>query len=140
MIDQQLNHAATSASRVLILELDREGDGFTKIDRFRHLLDVESDPDPELIEFMRVGITDTFAAAEYLSWTLSTGDQTIYATHNPASATPPPPVLYDSCVPQYFPAETVVALDQVRQLMIGFALQGTWPAVDFWTPRSQCVV
>ncbi|MBB5159428.1 Imm1 family immunity protein [Saccharopolyspora phatthalungensis] len=142
LIDQQLDQRPTARSSVLILEIDREGDAFATIDRFRHLVDSPEDTSaPDLIEFMRVGVTGTVGAAEYLHWTLSTGEQTIYATYNTApTAATVPPVLYDDCVPQFFPPETVIALDQVRQLMISFALHGTWPSAAFWGRRDQLVV
>lgn len=98
--------------------------------------------DVSAFEFMRVGVAGEFAAAEYVRGGFRSGklalDET-RATFNLAPAPGQPSVAYDACVPTYFPPETVVALDQVRQLMIDFALTGEWSHPGLWREREDMV-
>jgi hypothetical protein len=122
LVDRELERVITQGGGVLILEVDRDGDGFARLDRFRHGQADPSEPpyDVSSIDFLRVGIADTVGAAEH--W-----GRTILATHNPRpSESDRHRVLYDACVALYFPSETVVPLAQVRQLMQGYALRGEW--------------
>jgi len=95
--------------------------------------------DLDHIEFMRVGTRGTFGAAEYVRGGLRCADPVIRATHNPAPLSNHPRVPYDSCVPLYFPPDTVIPLDRVHQLMIDFALRGEWSSAVPWRTQDHLV-
>jgi hypothetical protein len=122
LVDRELERVVAQGGGVLILEIDRDGDRFARLDRFRHGQADPSEPpyDVSSIDFLRVGIAGTVGAAEH--W-----GEAILATHNPRpSESDRRRVPYDACVPLYFPPETVVPLAQVRQLMDDYALRGEW--------------
>ncbi len=124
----------------MYLEIDRVGDDFAVLDRFRGVVGSLGDgPEPELIEFMRVGVTGDIGAAEYVRFRLDGTEQTFHATHSPSAHTHQPRVLYDDCVPTYFPPETVVPLVTVRQLMRDFALHGVWSHATAWRTHDHMV-
>ncbi len=91
--------------------------------------------DLDSIEFMRVGVNGAVGAAEYLRAGLRCHDPVVRATHNPAPAADLAPVPYDSCVSRLFPPDTVVPIDQVRRLMIDFAVGGEWSTAAPWRSR-----
>ena len=126
LVDRELDRVAAQGG-VLILEIDRDGDSFARLDRFRHGGADACEPpyDQSTIDFLRVGVAGAVGAAEY--W----GNDGILATHNPRpSEADRHRVLYDTCVPLHFPPETVVPLAEIRQLMRDYALSGEWsPAV-----------
>jgi hypothetical protein len=84
----------------------------------------------QVVEFMRIGTAGDHAAAEYVRNDLTSTDRTIYATFNatPPSADPRVPYGYG----HNFPADTVVSLAEVRQLMIDFAVTGEWSSAAPW--------
>src|SRR6266571_5225361 len=120
--------------------IDRAGDEFAVLDRYRGVVRIPDDRSvPELIEFMRVGVAGDHGAAEYVRFRLDGDEQTIYATHNPNPTRGQPRVLYDACVPTYFPPNTVVPLETVRQLMLDFALHGEWLHATAWRAHEHMV-
>lgn len=125
--------------RPMPMEIDREGDDFAKLDRYRGVVDGAAVATPELIEFMRVGVMGQLGAAEYATLRLGSGEQTVCATHNPNPPADQPSVLYDDGVPQYFPPTTVVPLADVRSLMIDFALIGHWSEAVCWKDHDNLV-
>jgi len=140
LIDRELDRLATGRGGVMYLEIDRAGDDFAALDRFRGVVGSSGDgPEPELIEFMRVGVAGDVAAAEYVRFRLDGTEQTFFATHNPSPTSDQPRVLYDDCVPTYFPPETVIPLATVRQLMRDFALRGEWSHVTVWLAHEDMV-
>jgi hypothetical protein len=83
----------------------------------------------QVVEFMRVGVAGDRAAAEYVRNDLMSTDRTIYATFN---ATPTAGLRVPYGYGHDFPAQTVVSLAEVRQLMIDFALTGQWSSAVPW--------
>jgi len=96
--------------------------------------------DLNTVEFMRVGVKGKFGAAEYIRAGLRCPEPVVRATYNPVPPADQPAVLYDSCVPRYFPPDTVLPLDRVRQLMIDFALRGEWSTAVSWRSHANLVV
>ncbi len=141
LIDRELDRlSAAGLGDVMYLEIDRAGDEFAVLDRYRGVVRIPDDRSvPELIEFMRVGVAGDHGAAEYVRFRLDGDEQTIYATHNPNPARGQPRVLYDACVPTYFPPNTVVPLETVRQLMLDFALHGEWLHATAWRAHEHMV-
>jgi len=91
--------------------------------------------DLDSIEFMRVGVNGAVGAAEYLRAGLRCTDPVVRATHNSAPSADLPRVPYDSCVSRFFPPDTVLPVDQVRQLVIDFAVRGEWSTAAPWRSR-----
>jgi hypothetical protein len=61
------------------------------------------------------------------------------ARHTADTAAQRRALLYDDCVPTYFPPETVVPLTTVRQLMMDFALCGRWNHAASWREHDAMV-
>jgi hypothetical protein len=80
--------------------------------------------DPDYREFLHVGVAGDRAAAEYVRGGFKCSDPVIHTTVNDTPLPDEPRVPYGDG--RYFPANTVVPLAQVRQLMINFALRGEW--------------
>lgn len=140
LIDRELGQLSAGRGGVMYLELDRAGDGFAALDRYRCVLPTPDDGSiPALIEFMRVGVVGDHGAAEYVRFRLDGDEQTIYATHDPNPVSGQPLVPYDDCVPTYFPRDTVVPLSTVRQLMLDFALHGKWRQAAAWRAHEHMV-
>ena len=140
LIDRELDRLSAGQGGVIYLEIDRAGDQFTVLDRYRGAVRTADDGSvPELIEFMRVGVAGDYGATEYLRFRLDDDAQTVYATHNPNPTSGQPRVLYDACVPTYFPPSTVVPLETVRQLMLDFALHGEWSHPTAWRVHEHMV-
>jgi hypothetical protein len=85
-------------------------------------------------EFLRVGLADGWGAAEYVHGPPVRNGRVVLGgssswivreTVNPASTGEEPGVLSDECVPTFFPPDAVLPLDQIREVMIEFALHGT---------------
>lgn len=86
--------------------------------------------DVSSIEFIRVGIAGDFAAAEYVRGGMKDGKlffRPSLVTFNSSPSPDSPRVVYDPELSWFFPPETVIPLEQVRRLMIGFVLTGEWP-------------
>ena len=83
-----------------------------------------------VVEFMRVGVAGDRAAAEYVRNDLTSTDRTIYATFNAAPSSTDPRVPYG--YGHHFPADAVVSLAEVRQLMIDFSMTGEWSNAAPW--------
>lgn len=93
-------------------------------------------------EFMRVGVSGDYAAAEYVRGGFRSGQLVLdeaRATFSPAPSASQPRVVYDACVPTYFPPDTVVPFSEVRQLMIDFALRGEWSDAAPWHAHNRMV-
>lgn len=88
-------------------------------------------------EFMRVGVADDWAAAEYVLGGTEHIAPIIHATFNaePTPDAPAVPYGYD----RFFPPYTVVPLAQVRQLMIDFVLTGQWSHAVPWRDHETMV-
>jgi hypothetical protein len=140
LIDRELDRLSAGQGGVMYLEIDRAGDEFTVLDRYRGVVRIADDRSvPELVEFMRVGVAVEHGAAEYVRFRLDGDEQTIYATQNPNPTSGQPRVLYDACVPTYFPPNTIVPLETVRQLMLDFALHGEWSHATAWRVHEHMV-
>ena len=127
LVDRELAELASrDAGGVRILEIDRSGDRFARVDGFRA---GPAAPAADLVlEFLRIGVLGRVGAAEYVRHVPAVGSATIYATHNPHRLpTGQPRVPYDSCVPSFFPLDTVVSLEAIRRLAREYALYGQWP-------------
>ncbi|MGH3992291.1 MAG: Imm1 family immunity protein, partial [Pseudonocardiaceae bacterium] len=96
--------------------------------------------DLDHIEFMRVGTAGRCGAAEYVRGGLRCAEPVVRATYNPTPLISQPRVPYDSCVRQYFPPDTVISIDQVRRLMLDFALHGEWSSAVPWRLYDHMVV
>lgn len=136
LIDTALDQVQTVGG-VLILELDHEGDGFTKIDQFR----IAGAPVGSiLISFLRVGVLNGYAAAEHQRWQFPAGkDFEVITTVNLVADRHAPRVPYDAHRNAHFPPETVVPLTRVRQLMIDYAHTGTWSPHVPWQRHHDLV-
>lgn len=93
--------------------------------------------DPNLREFMRVGVAGDRAAAEYVSGGFACTRPEVRVTSCDRT------VGSDSAVPygdgRYFPADTVISLAEVRQLMIDFVTTGEWVHEELWCRREYMV-
>jgi hypothetical protein len=124
---------------VVFLELDRGGDGFAELDRYRHVVDGSPKETPELIEYVRVGVLGDVGAAEWVRLRPGTDELTVCATAN-ADPRSEQRVLYDGGVPYYFPPSTVIALAQVRLLMIEYATTGQWSDAAPWQSHDEMLI
>lgn len=93
-------------------------------------------------EFLRVGFAGQWGAAEYVrgprvvNGCVDIGPDrpwTVYRTANPsAPRTDLPRVKDDGCVPTFFPSSAVVPVEQIRDVMIEFALHGALSSRVQW--------
>lgn len=95
--------------------------------------------DADHIEYMHIGVADDRAAAQYVRGGFRCPDPIVYATANPAPSPDDARVPYDEVLGWCFPAETVVSLDEVRQLMIDFAVRGEWSGAVPWQVHDHLV-
>jgi hypothetical protein len=95
--------------------------------------------DSDLIEFMQVGIASGYAAAQHSRAGFKCADPIIHATHNPHPPSDAPRVPYDPELSWYFPAENVISLAEVRQLMVDFVLTGEWSDAAPWRDHEHLV-
>ncbi|TDP93648.1 Imm1 family immunity protein [Labedaea rhizosphaerae] len=141
LVDHYLGElSARPRGGVVFLELDRAGDGFVGLDRYRHVVDGAPTETPEVIEYVRVGVLGTLGAAEWVRLRVGSDELTVCATDRADSVDDQPRVLYDGGVPYYFPPTTVVPLAQVRRLMVDFATTGQWSDAVPWKPHDQMLV
>lgn len=106
-----------------------------KRDDSRSWTDVLSDPDHR--EFMRVGVAGDRAAAEYVRGGLACTAAVVRATSGKGSAGGDALVPYSEG--RHFPAETVISLAEVRQLMIDFVTTGEWAHRELWREHDHLV-
>ncbi|TDP93649.1 Imm1 family immunity protein [Labedaea rhizosphaerae] len=131
LVDRLLRRASVDPiGDVIHLEIDRTGDGFAALDRYREVVDGSPVEAPELIEFMRVGVAGQFGAAEHVVNRLGSGQRAVRTTYNASPVQRQ--VLYDTHVPTYFRSEAVLPLDAIRALMIDFATTGEWSDSASW--------
>ncbi len=95
--------------------------------------------DLDHIEFMQVGVSGDHAAAQYLRGGAACADRVVRATFNPAPFSGPPEVPYDEVLHWTFPAETVIRLADVRQLMIDYVTTGEWAHEDLWRQHEHLI-
>jgi hypothetical protein len=63
----------------------------------------------------------------------------VHATYHPHPRPDAPRIPYDPELSWYFPAENVIALTEVRQLMIDFVRTGEWSHPALWRDRETLV-
>jgi hypothetical protein len=90
--------------------------------------------DRDVVEFLPVGVAGDRGAAEYVRNDLTSADHTIRATFTTEPLPAEPRVPYGDGL--YFPAETVVPLAEVRQLMVHFVLTGEWSPSVRWKAKT----
>ena len=66
-------------------------------------------------------------------------DRVVHATFNPSPFPEPSVVPYDEVLHWTFPAETVIWLADVRQLMIDFVTTGAWAHPELWREHDHLV-
>jgi hypothetical protein len=96
--------------------------------------------DLDHIEFMQVGVFGDHAAAQYLCGGAGRTDRVILATFNPRPFPGASNVPYDEVLHWTFPAEAVLRLAEVRELMIDFVTTGEWAHRGLWRVRANLVV
>ena len=83
--------------------------------------------DLDEIEYMQVGISGEWAAAQHVRGGFRARKLEIGPVRATFAATPrPEPVPYDLELKWYFPPETVISREQVRRLMIHYVTTGEW--------------
>lgn len=90
--------------------------------------------DPDCREFMRVGVAGDRAAAEYVCGGLACARPEVRVTFNGRTTSDGPVVPY--CEGRHFPADAVISLGEVRQLMIDFVTTGEWAHRELWRQRD----
>lgn len=90
-------------------------------------------------EYMQVGVAGDHAAAQFVRLGLRHPNPIIHATHNPNPSPDAPRVPYDPDLSWYFPAENVISLAEVCQLMIDFVLTGEWSDAAPWRDHEHLV-
>lgn len=95
--------------------------------------------DIDHIEFMQVGVSGDRAAAQYLCGGAARDDRVVRATFNPEPFPGPSNVPYDEVLHWTFPADTVVRLADVRQLMIDYVTTGEWAHRELWRQHEHLV-
>ncbi len=95
--------------------------------------------DPDLIEFMQVGIVGDYAAAQYSRGGFKCTDPIVHATYHQHPQPDAPRIPYDPELSWYFPAENVISLAEVRQLMVDFVRTGEWSHDALWRNRENLV-
>ena len=152
MIEARIGGDGTTVARLSASEF---GDKVAMIDRYlaEHpngvmFVEVKRDDvrswddwkdDPTYIEYMQVGVSGDRAAAQYSRGRLI-GEHVVQATFNPSSVQEPSDVPYDEVLHWTFPAETVISLVEVRQLMIDFVTTGQWAHRELWREQDHLVV
>jgi hypothetical protein len=126
MIDRYL---AEHPDDVMFLEFKRD-DSCSWRDHMRNL---------DHREYMQVGVARDHAAAQFVRLGLKHPNPVIHATFNANPAPGAPRVPYDRELAWYFPAENVIALTEVRRLMVDFVLTGEWSHASPWRDRDDLV-
>lgn len=90
-------------------------------------------------EYMQVGAAGDYAAAQLVRLGYKHPNPVIHATHNPHPMPDAPRAPYDKVLSWYFPAENVISLTEVRQLMVDFVLTGEWAHSALWRDQDDLV-
>ncbi|HEY3748501.1 MAG TPA: Imm1 family immunity protein [Pseudonocardiaceae bacterium] len=90
-------------------------------------------------EYMQVGVAGDRAAAQFVRLGLRHPNPIVHATHNSHPLPDAPRVPYDPELSWYFPAENVISLAEVRQLMVDFVLTGEWSDAAPWRDHEHLV-
>jgi hypothetical protein len=98
----------------------------------------EAMTDPDHREFMRVGVASDWAAAEYVRGGLACPRPVVRATFSDGGSKRDVAVPYGER--RCFPADAVISLAAVRQLMIDFVTTGEWAHRELWREHDHLVV